>query len=75
MSLMPKNDFEHLRKKIETEFPEDPALQQIHLARKILAREAEEQKLSYFEYVKRLQLDLPATKVNLTHQEFEGKNR
>ena len=36
------------------EFPEDPALQQVHIARKIIAKEAQLEGLSFFEYVKLL---------------------
>jgi len=37
---------------VEKEFPEDPALQQIHIARKIIAKEAELKGLTFFEYIK-----------------------
>jgi hypothetical protein len=37
---------------VEEEFPEDPALQQIHIARKIIAKEAELKGLTFFEYTK-----------------------
>jgi hypothetical protein len=37
---------------VEEEFPEDPALQQIHVARKIIAKEAELKGLTFFEYIK-----------------------
>jgi hypothetical protein len=37
---------------VEEEFPEDPALQQIHIARKIIAKEAELKGLTFFEYIK-----------------------
>jgi len=37
---------------VEEEFPEDPALQQIHVARKIIAKEAELKRLTFFEYIK-----------------------
>ena len=46
-------DFETIKKEIEKEFPGDPALQQVHIARKILAREAELEGLSFIEYVRR----------------------
>jgi hypothetical protein len=41
-------------KKVEEEFPDDPALQQVHIARKIIAREAELEGLSFLEYIKLL---------------------
>ena len=39
---------------IEREFPHDPALQLVHLARKRLAAEAESAGLGYLEYVRRV---------------------
>jgi hypothetical protein len=39
---------------VEEEFPNDPALQQVHIARKIIAREAELKGLSFLEYIKSL---------------------
>lgn len=47
-------NIEELRKAVEKEFPEDPALQQVHIARKILADEAREKGLSYLAYIKSL---------------------
>jgi len=43
---------ERIRKDVEKEFPSDPALQQVHIARKILAREAEQRGSSFVEYVR-----------------------
>ncbi|MCL0094801.1 hypothetical protein M1N58_02770 [Dehalococcoidales bacterium] len=36
------------------EFPDDPALQQVHIARKTIAKEAESEGLSFLEYIKLL---------------------
>ena len=36
------------------EFPDDPALQQVHIARKTIAKEAEAEGLSFLEYIKLL---------------------
>jgi len=44
-------ELEEIRKEVESEFPDDPALQEIHIARKIIAREAEKEGLSYLEYI------------------------
>ena len=41
---------------IKKEFPDDPALQQIHLARKAIAVAAKRKGLSFAEYVKSLRL-------------------
>lgn len=43
-----------IKRRVEEEFPADPALQQIHIARKVLAREAELSGLSFLEYIKSL---------------------
>ena len=49
---VPIEDFESIKKKIEKEFPGDPALQQIHIARKILAKEAKSKGLTFIEYIR-----------------------
>ena len=54
MSKIKEEDIENIRKAVENEFPEDPALQQLHIARKIIAKEAQLEGLSFFEYVKLL---------------------
>ena len=54
MSKIKEEDIENIRKAVEKEFPEDPALQQVHIARKIIAKEAQLEGLSFFEYVKLL---------------------
>jgi hypothetical protein len=52
MKAIRKKDFQEIKRMVEEEFPEDPALQQIHIARKIIAKEAELKGLSFFEYIK-----------------------
>jgi len=52
MSMIKEKDIEEIRKAVEKEFPEDPALQQVHIARKIIAREAQLEGLSFLEYIK-----------------------
>ena len=54
MSKIKEEDIENIRKAVKNEFPEDPALQQVHIARKIIAKEAQLEGLSFFEYVKLL---------------------
>ena len=54
MSKIKEEDIENIRKAVEKGFPEDPALQQVHIARKIIAKEAQLEGLSFFEYVKSL---------------------
>ena len=45
---------EEIRKTVEKELPNDPALQQIHIARKIIAKEAQLKGSSFLAYVKSL---------------------
>lgn len=54
MSKIKEKDVEEMKKAVEEEFPEDPALQQVHMARKIIAKEAESEGLSFLEYVRLL---------------------
>ena len=54
MSKVKEKDFEEIRRAVEAEFPDDPALQQVHIARKIIAKEAEFEGLSFLEYIKLL---------------------
>jgi hypothetical protein len=43
-----------IKKEVEKEFPADPALQQVHIARKIIAREAANKGLDFFDYIQSL---------------------
>jgi hypothetical protein len=52
MSKIKEKDIEEIRRAVEKEFPEDPALQQVHIARKIIAKEAQLEELSFLEYIK-----------------------
>ena len=54
MTKIKEKDYREIKKVIENEFPNDPALQQVHIARKIVAKEAASKGLSFFEYVKLL---------------------
>ncbi|PXF51023.1 MAG: hypothetical protein C4B55_00935 [Candidatus Methanophagaceae archaeon] len=54
MSKVKEKDIEEIRRAVEAEFPDDPALQQVHIARKIIAKEAEFEGLSFLEYIKLL---------------------
>ncbi len=54
MYRVKEKDLEVIKKMVEEEFPDDPALQQVHMARKIIAKEAEHEGLSYLEYIKSL---------------------
>jgi hypothetical protein len=55
---MDKEELEKIQKEIEKEFPHDHALQQIHMARKILAKEAESKGMTYLEYIKSVSKDM-----------------
>lgn len=39
--MLEKDEMEEIKKEVKKEFPEDYALQQVHIARKIIAKEAE----------------------------------
>ena len=54
MSKIQEKDVEKIKRVVEEEFPNDPALQQVHIARKIIAKEAELEGLNFLEYVKML---------------------
>lgn len=43
---------EDVTSEIQKEFPNDPALQQIHIARKILTKQAEEKGMSFIDYIR-----------------------
>jgi hypothetical protein len=49
MSKIEEKDVDEIRRAVEEEFPEDPALQQVYIARKIIAKEAQLEELSFFE--------------------------
>ena len=63
MAKIAEKEMEMIRKTAEAEFPNDPALQQVHIARKIIARVAELEGFSFIEYVKLL-----GKRVGNTHQ-------
>lgn len=54
MKKVAKRELHRLERSAEAEFPGDPALQQVHIARKVLAREAELNGMAYLEYVQAL---------------------
>ena len=54
MNKITEKEIEEIREKVKKEFPDDPALQQVHIARKILSKEAENKGLNFFEYIKLL---------------------
>ena len=58
--MLDKEIIEQIKKEVEKEFPNDLALQQIHIARKIISKEAELKGLKYIEYIKLLTKDVKA---------------
>ena len=54
MEKMKKKEIDKIEKMVEKEFSQDPALQQIHIARKIISKEAELAGLSFSQYIKLL---------------------
>jgi hypothetical protein len=51
MARITKAERRKIEAAVEKEFPNDPALQQVHIARKVLARKAELEGLSFGEYI------------------------
>jgi len=49
---MKKERIEEIKRGVEKEFPGDFALQQVHIARKLLAEEAKEKGINFGEYIK-----------------------
>jgi hypothetical protein len=60
IKILDKNDMDEIKKEIEREFPNDLALQQVHVARKILAREAELKGMKYLDYIKSITKNIDA---------------
>jgi hypothetical protein len=54
MVKVSKRELKELTRSVERDFPDDPALQQVHIARKILALEAEKAGMAYLDYIKSL---------------------
>ena len=61
MKTLNEKEIEKIKKDIELEFPSDIALQQIHIARKIIIKEAEKKGLKYLDYIKLITKDMEAT--------------
>jgi len=60
--ILNKEEVEKITKEIEKDFPDDLALQQVHIARKIIAKEAELKGLKYLDYIKLINDELNQNK-------------
>ncbi len=47
-----EDEIRKIKEDVEKEFPDDPALQNVHIARKIIAKESKRAGMSYLEYIK-----------------------
>ena len=56
--MLKDSEIGEIKEIVEREFPDDPALQQVHIARKIIAREAQLEGLSFIEYIKLLRKEV-----------------
>jgi hypothetical protein len=54
MGKITEQESEQIARAVEKEFPSDPALQQVHIARKTLALEAQHEGVGFLAYVKSL---------------------
>jgi hypothetical protein len=62
MKKVTEGHIRQIKKAVAEEFPDDPAMQQVHVARKILAKEAQVQRLGFVEYVKSLRKEVRKVK-------------
>jgi len=51
MGKISEDDLRNIQKEVAVEFPNDPALQSVHVSRKILVKEAELEGLNLVEYI------------------------
>jgi hypothetical protein len=54
MAILSESELAAIRSEVGEEFPFDPALQQVHIAGRVIFREAEVLGIDYVEYVNRL---------------------
>ena len=52
MTPISQAEIDKITAAVESEFPNDPALQQVHIARKIIATEAKQRGMGLIEYVR-----------------------
>ena len=56
--MLNDKEIEKIKREVELEFPNDPAMQQVHIARKIIAKKAKKKGLTYLEYIKQISENL-----------------
>ena len=56
--MLNDKELEKIKREVELEFPNDPAMQQVHIARKIIAKKAKKKGLTYLEYIKQISENL-----------------
>jgi hypothetical protein len=54
MPKLSRTEMKRIRDAVRREFPGDPALQRVHIARRILSREAELEGMSFLDYVRKV---------------------
>jgi Mg2+ and Co2+ transporter CorA len=52
--MLNEDEIEEIKEEVKKEFPEDDALQQVHIARKTISKEAQKLGMSYSDYINQL---------------------
>ncbi len=59
MVTLSKKELQKIVQEVEREFPDDPALQQVHIARKIIACKADLSGISFLDYMHKRECEQP----------------
>lgn len=54
MARISKAEMKKIEAAVRREFPDDTALQQVHIARRVLSREAELEGMTFLDYVRKV---------------------